>query len=141
MLAPILSLLAVASVVSAQSSTTTPAPKVTGNPAGASYVAVLPQKAGSSLRGSISASTSDDGNGVKFSVSFSGLPDSGGPFMYHIHEKPVPADGNCTGTGAHQDPYKRGEVPICDASKPETCQTGDLSGKWGNITSQTFSAE
>ena len=54
--------------------------------------------------------------------------------VYHIHEKPVPADGNCTGTGAHLDPYKRGETPPCDASKPETCQTGDLSGKHGNLT-------
>jgi len=61
--------------------------------------------------------------------------------VYHIHEKPVPADGNCTGTGAHLDPYKRGEVPICDASKPETCQTGDLSGKYGNITARDFSAK
>jgi hypothetical protein len=61
--------------------------------------------------------------------------------MYHLHEKPVPSDGNCTGTGAHLDPYKRGEVPICDASKPETCQTGDLSGKHGNITAQEWSQE
>jgi hypothetical protein len=61
--------------------------------------------------------------------------------VYHIHEKPVPADGNCTGAGAHLDPYKRGEVPLCDASKPETCQTGDLSGKHGNMTSRDFSAK
>jgi hypothetical protein len=54
--------------------------------------------------------------------------------VYHIHEKPVPSDGNCTGTGAHLDPYKRGEAPPCDATKPETCQTGDLSGKYGNLT-------
>jgi hypothetical protein len=59
--------------------------------------------------------------------------------VYHIHEKAVPTDGNCTGTGAHLDPYKRGEKPGCDAEKPETCQTGDLSGKHGNITAQEFS--
>jgi hypothetical protein len=59
--------------------------------------------------------------------------------VYHIHEKPVPADGNCTGTGAHLDPYKRGEVPICDAAKPESCQTGDLSGKFGNFTTTASS--
>jgi hypothetical protein len=39
------------------------------------------------------------------------------------------------------DPYLRGETPPCDASKPETCQTGDLSGKHGNITEGQFSAE
>jgi hypothetical protein len=136
----VLSLLAAASVVSAQSSTV-PAPKVTGNPVGATYVATLPIKEGSPLRGAIVAESGPDGAGVKFKVAFSGLPATGGPFMYHLHEKPVPADGNCTGTGAHLDPYKRGEVPICDASKPETCQTGDLSGKFGNITAGELSAE
>ena len=60
--------------------------------------------------------------------------------VYHIHEKAVPEDGNCTGTGAHLDPYKRGEVPICDASNKESCQTGDLSSKYGNITGTSFSA-
>lgn len=134
-------ILAAATAVSAQSSTVTPAPVVTGNPAGAQYVATLPVKAGSSIRGSVLGQTGPNGVGVKFSVSFSGLPETGGPFMYHIHEKPVPTDGNCTGTGAHLDPYMRGEVPICDATKPQTCQTGDLSGKNGNITAREWSQE
>jgi Cu/Zn superoxide dismutase len=137
----VFALLAAASVVSAQSSTVTPAPKVTGNPKAVSYVATLPEKPGNALRGSIHAVTAKDGTGVAFKVSFAGLPSTGGPFMYHIHEKPVPANGNCTATGAHLDPYKRGEVPICDATKPETCQTGDLSGKYGNFTAATFNAE
>ncbi|CAO2650448.1 Nn.00g017400.m01.CDS01 [Neocucurbitaria sp. VM-36] len=141
MLVQLVSLLAAASIANAQSSTVIPAPKVTGNPVGASYVGTLPEKAGSALRGSIAAASAGDGTGVRFSVSFSGLPAEGGPFMYHIHAKPVPADGNCTGTGAHLDPYMRGEVPICDASKPETCQTGDLSGKYGNITARAWSQE
>lgn len=54
--------------------------------------------------------------------------------VYHIHEKPISADGNCSSAGAHLDPYKRGEVPLCDSSKKETCQTGDLSGKERNFT-------
>jgi hypothetical protein len=137
----VFSLLAAASMVSAQSSTVIPAPVETSSPAGASYLATLPVKEGSPLRGAISAVSAPNGAGVKFSVSFSGLPATGGPFMYHIHEKAVPSNGNCTATGAHQDPYKRGEVPICDASKPETCQVGDLSGKHGNFTAQEFSAE
>jgi len=41
---------------------------------------------------------------------------------------PVPADGNCSGTLAHLDPFIRGEKPPCDASAPQTCQVGDLSG-------------
>lgn len=91
--------------------------------------------------GSISAITSPDGVGVKFSVQFSGLPSYGAPFMYHLHEKPVAANGSCATALAHLDPYKRGEVPICDASKPETCQTGDLSGKYGNFSTASYSAE
>ncbi|KAJ4343125.1 Cell surface superoxide dismutase [Cu-Zn] 4 [Ascochyta clinopodiicola] len=137
----ILSLIAAASVVTAQSSTVVPAPVVSGNPKGASYVATLPEQEKYTVRGSVAAVSAEDGNGVKFTVSISGLPAEGGPFMYHLHEKPVPSDGNCTGTGAHLDPYKRGEQPICDASKPETCQTGDLSGKHGNITAQEWSQE
>ncbi|KAF2856314.1 hypothetical protein T440DRAFT_485425 [Plenodomus tracheiphilus IPT5] len=130
-----------AAAVSAQSSTVTPAPAITDSPAGAAYVGVLPKKANSALSGSISAVSAGEGKGVRFSVSFAGLPAEGGPFMYHIHAKPVPSDGNCTGTGAHLDPYLRGEVPICDATKPETCQTGDLSGKHGNVTAQAWSQE
>ncbi|KAJ8114516.1 hypothetical protein OPT61_g3623 [Boeremia exigua] len=137
----ILSLIAAASAVAAQSSVVVPAPVVSGNPEGASYVATLPEQTKYTVRGSVAAVTADDGTGVKFTVSISGLPAEGGPFMYHIHEKPVPSDGNCTGTGAHLDPYKRGEVPICDATKPETCQTGDLSGKHGNMTAQEWSQE
>ncbi|KAI4609054.1 uncharacterized protein J4E87_005172 [Alternaria ethzedia] len=138
MLVSIISVLAAATAVAAQG---TPAPVVMGNPMGAKYVGTLPAKEGSALTGSIEATTGADGKGVKFQVSFAGLPETGGPFMYHLHAKPVPSDGNCTGTGAHLDPYMRGEAPPCDATKPETCQTGDLSGKYGNATETTFSAE
>jgi hypothetical protein len=135
----LLSVIAAASAVTAQASTVAPA--VNDNPAGVSYVATLPEQAERTVRGSVVATTNTDGPGVKFTVSISGLPAEGGPFMYHLHAKPVPSDGNCTGTGAHLDPYVRGEAPMCDASKPETCQTGDLSGKFGNITTQEWSQE
>ena len=138
MLVSVISLLAAATAVSAQSSN---APVVANNPIGAKYVATLPQKAGSPLAGSIEGATAADGKGVKFTVHFSGLPATGGPFMYHIHAKPVPADGNCTATGAHLDPYHYGEDKACDPTKPEICQTGDLSGKYGKFSTQEFSAE
>ncbi|KAF2748127.1 Cu,Zn superoxide dismutase-like protein [Sporormia fimetaria CBS 119925] len=137
----ICAVIAAASAVSAQTatSTVTPAPEVTNNVEGVSYVAELPEKG--TVRGSVVGTSASDGKGVQFKVSISGLPAEGGPFMYHIHEKPVPADGNCTGTGAHLDPYKRGEVPPCDASQKETCQTGDNSGKYGNLTTPAHSQE
>lgn len=58
--------------------------------------------------------------------------------VYHIHDQPVPANGNCTATLAHLDPYVRGEQPPCDPTHPETCQSGDLSGKHGNVTGDPF---
>ncbi|KAF2794907.1 Cu,Zn superoxide dismutase-like protein [Melanomma pulvis-pyrius CBS 109.77] len=134
MRASILSLFAVASLAFAED-----APVVANNPAGASYLAKLPTKEGSALQGSVSAVSNGDGKGVLIAVAIAGLPKEGGPFMYHIHEKPVAADGNCSSTGAHLDPYKRGEQPACDPKTPQNCQTGDLSGKHGNITEQQFS--
>jgi hypothetical protein len=59
--------------------------------------------------------------------------------VYHIHVAPVPEGGNCTKTLGHLDPFIRGETPACDPSIPETCQVGDLSGKYGKIESDPFS--
>lgn len=50
---------------------------------------------------------------------------------FHLHDSPVPADGNCTKTLAHLDPYKRGQATPCDKANPQTCEVGDLSGKHG----------
>lgn len=112
---------------------------VTDNPIGDVYSAVLPESSRTSIRGYISGS-SEDGTGVRFNVSFTGFPDlSLGPFIYHIHDQPISSDGNCTTAKAHQDPYIRGEIPPCDPTKPQTCQVGDLSGKYGNITTSSYS--
>ncbi|KAL7955167.1 Cu,Zn superoxide dismutase-like protein [Trichoderma compactum] len=123
------------------------APVVTGNPQSVEYKATLPKKpffAGADLagnvKGSVSAVAAPGGKGVRFRVQFENFPRSGGPFMYHIHEEPA-TNGNCTTTLAHLDPYHRGETPACNSSQPETCQVGDLSGKYGKITSDPFVAE
>ncbi|EON97915.1 putative cytosolic cu zn superoxide dismutase protein [Phaeoacremonium minimum UCRPA7] len=138
---------------------------VENNPPGVVYVATLPAEAafkpaypdGGNVKGSINAVASPNGMGVIFKVKFENLPSEGGPFsktmyhydlethankssVYHIHDAPVPADGNCTKTLAHLDPFIRGEDPPCDSALPETCQVGDLSGKHGKITSDPFSA-
>ena len=134
----------------------------TNNPLGVSYTATLPDSDTTGVRGFVKATTNSNGTGVAFQVSLSGFPDpSLGPFrkpfnysglilfkihahmlttVYHIHDQPVPADGNCTATLAHVDPYIRGEIPPCDPTQPETCQVGDLAGKHGNITASPFSA-
>ncbi|KAJ4404940.1 Cell surface superoxide dismutase [Cu-Zn] 4 [Neurospora sp. IMI 360204] len=122
---------------------------VTSNPVGLVAEAVLPENAwqkagfpnGGNIKGKVVAKSGEGGVGVQFNVELSGLPE-GGPFTYHIHVNPVPENGNCTATGAHLDPTERGEAPVCDKSKPETCQVGDLAGKYGAIPagSTTFSA-
>ncbi|KAL8944075.1 MAG: hypothetical protein Q9216_000666 [Gyalolechia sp. 2 TL-2023] len=112
---------------------------VQGNPVGVTYTAVLPDSPTTDIRGSIAGTTNANGTGVNFNINLSGLPDpSLGPFLYHIHDQPVPTNGNCTATLAHQDPYVRGEVPPCDPTQPQTCQSGDLAGKHGNITTSPF---
>ncbi|KAL8805305.1 MAG: hypothetical protein Q9182_002073 [Xanthomendoza sp. 2 TL-2023] len=113
---------------------------VTNNRPGVTYTAFLPNITTSNIRGFIAGTSNANGTGVNFALQISGLPDASlGPFLYHIHDQPVPSNGNCTATLAHQDPYIRGEVPPCDPVHPETCQTGDLAGKHGNITSNPFS--
>lgn len=118
---------------------------VTNNPPGVVYRAQLPEKAfftanypGGNVKGSVTAVSAPNGVGVAFRVDFANLPKEGGPFMYHLHVAPVPENGNCTETLAHLDPFIRGEATECDARLPQTCQVGDLSGKWGNITSDPF---
>lgn len=72
-------------------------------------------------------------SGVRFTVNLQNLPEQAkyGPFNWHIHAMPVPADGNCTATLGHLDPTNRGELIMCDNTAPETCQAGDLAGKHG----------
>ncbi|RMZ08216.1 hypothetical protein D0864_01808 [Hortaea werneckii] len=127
------------------------------NPPGTGYQAILPTSK-SSVSGEIQIGSTPSGKGANVQVIVRNLPSEGGPFSmfdpntfsgcvsrtdvdiaYHIHEYPVPADGNCTGTGAHLDPFGRGEDPPCDDTKPETCQVGDLAGKHGKLTPQRYS--
>ncbi|USP82011.1 hypothetical protein yc1106_09285 [Curvularia clavata] len=108
----------------------------------ATYRAVMPSEqynpyVNSTVSGSIEAAGS--AQGVQFTVNLTNLPDQSqfGPFAWHIHALPVPSDGNCTATMGHLDPTNRGELYMCDATQPQTCQVGDLAGKHGGkITTQ-----
>ncbi|KAH7627654.1 superoxide dismutase [Sordaria sp. MPI-SDFR-AT-0083] len=130
---------AAATGVAAQSQKPLPtAVAVNNNPVGLVAEAVLP---GNNIKGKVVVKSGDGGVGTQFNIELSGIPEDG-PFTYHIHVNPVPENGNCSATLAHLDPTERGEDPVCDKSKPETCQVGDLSGKYGAITKgqTTFSA-
>ncbi|KAI9890717.1 MAG: hypothetical protein M1814_003647 [Vezdaea aestivalis] len=140
------SLTAAAALASAQSTTTPVTGKlgdakiVTNNPPSTVYTANLPNKNTTNVRGTIVASSASNGTGVVFTISVRGFPTSGGPFLYHLHDQPVDASGNCSSTLAHLDPYIRGEQPPCDPTQPQRCQTGDWSGKFGKISSDPFQA-
>ncbi|KAK4144411.1 uncharacterized protein C8A04DRAFT_11535 [Dichotomopilus funicola] len=71
--------------------------------------------------------------GINYTVDVTGLAVDRGPYKYHIHIHPVPESGNCTDTGGHLDSYVRGDSPPCDSALPQTCQVGDLSGKYGTV--------
>lgn len=102
---------------------------ITGNPTNVTYEAIFSNPNG--INGKFVFTAGKGGKGVSVNVNLKGFDVLGkpGPFKYHIHDQPVPADGNCTGTKAHLDPYIRGQQTPCDISKPETCEVGDLIGK------------
>ncbi|ORY09197.1 superoxide dismutase [Clohesyomyces aquaticus] len=106
---------------------------ITNNPPGARYTAMFKGKGMNSTKGVVTAVSGKDGKGVSFTLMLQGLPKDGGPYSYHLHDRPVPTDGNCTGTMGHLDPYKRTQSPACNMTMPQTCEVGDLSGKHGKI--------
>lgn len=60
--------------------------------------------------------------------------------VYHVHEKALSADGNCSSAGAHLSPYTS-QYPCLDIDHPENCEAGDLSGKHGGINGTSFSGK
>jgi hypothetical protein len=107
---------------------------VTGNPKGAVYTATLSDM-GDGIKGYISGMTAPNGNSVIFTVHFENIPSEGGPFGYHLHAAPA-VNGNCTSTKAHLDPSGRGQEPPCNKDFPNSCEVGDLSGKYGKIPAE-----
>lgn len=99
------------------------APVLTDSPTGVVYKATFNK----TVDGLVEFSSQN--GSVLVSVDISGLPDYGGPFQYHIHEKPVPANGSCLATLGHLNPYN-GNV---NATTPSEKEVGDLSGKHGFI--------
>ncbi|GAM87739.1 hypothetical protein ANO11243_057660 [Dothideomycetidae sp. 11243] len=126
---------AAASAAALVSAASTDAPVITNNPVGAQYLATFTATAQNTVNGNVQISTYPNGQGVTIQMSMSGFPGENqvSDYLYHIHTDPVPADGNCTATLGHLDPYGRGETPACDPTQPWSCQVGDLSGKHGTI--------
>ncbi|CAH2351251.1 cell surface superoxide dismutase [Cu-Zn] 4 [[Candida] railenensis] len=100
------------------------APYATDSPAGAKYVATFSK----TVTGSVEFATVSNSS-VGVTVDIEGLPSSGGPFLYHVHQYPVPSNGSCLATGGHLDPYHG----VATSSDPAALEVGDLSGKHGSI--------
>lgn len=88
-----------------------------------------------SISGSVQFVPANNGS-VLVNVNIAGLPSEGGPFPYHIHQKPVPADGNCTGTGLHLNPF--GGAPNATSNAGQ--EVGDLASKHGNMEGPSYQA-
>ncbi|KAA8913532.1 superoxide dismutase [Sphaerosporella brunnea] len=113
-----------------------PAAAIYDNPVGKVYSATFDGSKG--VTGKLTFQAGSGGKGVDISVQLKGFVGEPGPFGYHIHDQPVPADGNCTATKAHLDPYGRGQATPCDPSQPQTCEVGDLAGKHGKIPASSY---
>ncbi|RLV93651.1 Cell surface Cu-only superoxide dismutase 5 [Spathaspora sp. JA1] len=109
------------------------APVSTDSPQGVTYVAKFVPNSHSNISGTVEFEAAKNGS-VLVNVDVNGLPSQGGPFPYHIHEKPVPSDGNCTGTLGHLNPFNGSMTSTVAAGK----EAGDLAGKHGNITASPF---
>ncbi|KAI0465122.1 hypothetical protein LJB42_000344 [Komagataella kurtzmanii] len=88
------------------------------------------------LHGIIEFSTAKN-KSVEVHVDITGLPETGGPFYYHIHKKPLKSGASCESTSTHFNPYN---APAdCLKTKDDSyCQVGDLSGKHGYINTTCF---
>lgn len=115
------------------------APKVKKNPKNVVAIADFPQgydKWNKGVLGNVIFSAKK-GKAVKVHVDMTGLPETGGPFTYHIHEGLVPGNGDCEAVGLHFNPYQA--LPDCAAQRDDSyCQVGDLSGKHGWIDTTCF---
>jgi hypothetical protein len=87
----------------------------------------------SNVSGDITFSEGKGGKGAEVKVDLKGFKGVPGPYAYHVHVAPVPADGNCTGTLGHLDPYGVVVANACTSKDQQDCQVGDLSGKHGTI--------
>ncbi|KAG5295191.1 Cu-Zn superoxide dismutase [Histoplasma ohiense] len=107
----------------------------TDNPPNVTYTAYLQNRTDTNLRGNVSITSGPDGEGVFIFAAFWGFPNETeqGPFPWHVHAKPVNASGNCLSTGPHLSPTQRADSPPCDRTDLGSCQSGDLSGKYGDI--------
>ncbi|KAK3987794.1 hypothetical protein QBC44DRAFT_270516 [Cladorrhinum sp. PSN332] len=128
-------LLGAASLAASQSTNVTTgklgdARQVKNNPViGETWIATFDSPA---LKGTVTAVAAKIG--INYTIDVTGLDVAKAPYKYHVHLRPVPESGSCADTLGHLDSYVRGDTPPCESSLPQTCEVGDLSGKYGTLT-------
>lgn len=113
-----------------------PATTNSDSPYEAKAVAEFPSGGSQSVEGSVTFTGVKNGS-VNVNVKLSGLPSTGGPLLYHIHEAAVPSNGSCAATLAHFNP-NNGSTDCASQENTSYCELGDLSGKWGKISTSSF---
>ncbi|KAF8001116.1 hypothetical protein HF325_004905 [Metschnikowia pulcherrima] len=117
-----------------------PAPLAKENPKNIVAVADFPESGPNKFTKGYVYFTSPKGDSVKVHVDMTGLPTSGGPFVYHIHEGQIFDKKSCDEAGKHFDPFKG--LPKCPEKGDDAfCMVGDLSGKHGWINATCFQTE
>lgn len=99
------------------------APEATDSPPNVMHLATF----NTSISGTVMFSSTN--GSVLVDVNLANLPQTGGPFMYHIHERPVPNNGTCGDALGHFNPYNG----TANARTTAEMEVGDLSGKHGPI--------
>jgi len=73
-----------------------------------------------------------NGPGAHVEVMINGLSPMSSDYPYHIHVKPVDQGQSCELAGGHFNPTNA-PMTTCNRQAPKTCETGDLSGKFGGL--------
>lgn len=113
------------------------AKKNSDSPIGTVAIAEFPAGGSESVNGFVKFSALNNGS-VQVDVDLSNLPSVGGPLLYHIHEAPVPSNGDCLATLAHFNPNNGNATDCPSQGDNSLCELGDLSGKYGKIYSTSF---
>lgn len=111
--------------------------KNSDSPVGAIAIAEFPAGGSQSVNGFVKFSALNNGS-VQVDVNLSELPSTGGPLLYHIHEAPVPDNGDCLATLAHFNPNNGNATDCPSQGDNSLCELGDLSGKYGKIYNTDF---
>ncbi|GEQ67544.1 hypothetical protein JCM33374_g1209 [Metschnikowia sp. JCM 33374] len=122
-LAPLFALFSLISVVCGRA-----APRSRDSPRNAVYKATFDR----GITGSLTFSSFFGYVAVR--VRIAGLPRTGGPFMYHIHERAISSSRDCASALGHFNPYDG----TLNARTWALHEVGDLSGKHGTIPGTSY---